>query len=250
MRALKTTTICMFLTVAGGSFAGDLSTAVTHRAFFDDALGSGNPIPRWEQDVLVMRTLSSLNSVDKTQPAAIFYDRNGAKAGSASIWVEGAARVSVHTLAINAGHQILAGGSAIGADGMPIGFLTLTDFASTPKVTVQTTPYDVAQAAFGPDGSLWALVSMIDMDGSKRGVDYNILRHYSVDGKLLGEMLPRSQFTTRISPAISNPGAGGTVLMQSNKDHLGIFFRSREPVGQNRRERNGRPGGGPYYAIP
>jgi hypothetical protein len=159
----------------------------------------------------------------KSETTSTFYDRNGAKAGTASFWIDGAIRTRIRSVAINSNRQVLAGGNAISSDGKLIGFLILTDFAGKPLLTITTNPYAPEQIAFGEDGTLWALVSLIDMDGTGRGTDYPILRHYSKDGKLLHAILPRSRFPGGLPPA-QTAGGSGNVLMQANRDRLGVYF--------------------------
>jgi hypothetical protein len=84
-------------------------------------------------------------------------------------------------------------------------------------------------ACFGPDHSIWVIgTQYAPPDGSvfvsgiqnsvdhRQTADYNLVRKYSPDGKLVGSFLPRSLF-----PSGLPPGAAG--WMKSSSDKIGIM---------------------------
>ncbi len=216
--------ICLISCFSWTSQANDLTMSQSRKASFPGAFESGNISPTWGEGGLIVQTLSSvMEGTSKSQSTLVLYDRNGAKSQTGPIWIEGASKVRLNSVTINSKRQILTGGHAIAADGNTIGFLMLTDITGKPKLNIAMTPYAPEKVCFGADGSLWALVLLIDMDGSGRGKDYPILRHYSAEGKLVKAILPRSRFKADWPPAASNSG-GGEVLMQSNRSTLGVFF--------------------------
>ena len=216
--------ICLISCFTSTSQANDLTTSQSRKASFPGAFESGNISPTWGEGGLIVQTLSSvMEGTSKSQSTLVIYDRNGAKSQTGPIWIEGASKVRLNSVTINSKRQILTGGHAIAADGNTIGFMMLTDITGKPKLNIAMTPYAPEKVCFGADGSLWALVLLIDMDGSGRGKDYPLLRQYSADGKLIRAILPRSRFTVDLPPAVSNSG-GGEVLMQSNRNTLGVFF--------------------------
>ena len=216
--------ICLISCFTSTSQANDLTTSQSRKASFPGAFESGNISPTWGEGGLIVQTLSSvMEGTSKSQSTLVIYDRNGAKSQTGPIWIEGASKVRLNSVTINSKRQILTGGHAVAADGNMIGFMMLTDITGKPKLNIAMTPYAPEKVCFGADGSLWALVLLIDMDGSGRGKDYPLLRQYSADGKLIRAILPRSRFTVDLPPAVSNSG-GGEVLMQSNRNTLGVFF--------------------------
>ncbi len=216
--------ICLILFIPATTQANDLIGSQSHKASFPEAFATGNISPTWGEGGLVVQTLSSvMEGTVRSQSALVIFDRNGAKSQTGPIWIEGASKVRLNSVAINSKRQILTGGHAIAADGNTIGFMMLTDITGKPKLNIAMSPYVPEKVCFSADGSLWALVSLIDMDGTGRGKDYPLLRQYSADGKLIRAILPRSKFTMELPPAVSNSG-GGEVLMQSNRNTLGVFF--------------------------
>jgi hypothetical protein len=80
------------------------------------------------------------------------------------------------------------------------------------------------QPGFGPDHSIWVAGTQYGplragdpVDHTSRA-DYQLLRKYSREGKLLGEFLPRSSFPPGLEPAES--GDFGTILAAS--DRIGV----------------------------
>ena len=216
--------ICLISCFTWTSQANDLIGSQSHKAAFPGSFESENIYPTWCEGGLVVQTRSSVMEGNaKSQSTLVIYDRNGAKSQTGPIWIEGASKVRLNSVTINSKLHILTGGHAIAADGNMIGFMMLTDITGKPKLNIAMTPYVPEKVCFSADGSLWALVSLIDMDGSGRGKDYPLLRQYSADGKLIRAILPRSRFTVDLPPAVSNSG-GGEVLMQSNRNTLGVFF--------------------------
>ncbi len=71
--------------------------------------------------------------------------------------------------------------------------------------SVQTGLFEPNHIAFAPDGSLW--IFGIEFTPKAKAIkpltNYDSLRHFGVDGKLLGTFLPRSQFVAGLEPANS-----------------------------------------------
>lgn len=222
---MRTLSLCIVVpVVALLGMATANGATVTHSAAYPEAFSPGKIYPTWDNGILIAPTPSSVESFSKEQPNVVFYDREGAKIGTAAIWVEGASRVRLRPMAVSPRRQVLAGGSAISQDGSVIGFITITDIQGKPSLTITTNPYVPEKLVFDGDGNIWALVSLIDLDGSGRTSEYNIVRHYSgADGKLLLEALPRSRFALDFPPAVTS-GGGGEVLAQSGRNGLGAFF--------------------------
>lgn len=72
---------------------------------------------------------------------------------------------------------------------------------------IETERWTPEHVCFGPDNSIWAsgteFTALRDTDGwaGRVGQDYQIVRKYSREGKLLGEFLPRSSFPPGLPPA-------------------------------------------------
>lgn len=84
---------------------------------------------------------------------------------------------------------------------------------------IDTGEYLPTQVAFGPDQSIWTLGFTWP---SATRADYSVLHHYSQDGKLTGEFLPRSSFDPSPDPA--GPIVGGWRQLHVSSRGIGAVF--------------------------
>jgi hypothetical protein len=84
---------------------------------------------------------------------------------------------------------------------------------------IDTARYLPNAVCFAPDHSVWMIGALFGPhDGPVRGADYPMVRHYSRDGKQVGEYLLRSTF-----PPGLTPGGSGMSWMRAASDRIGIM---------------------------
>jgi len=91
------------------------------------------------------------------------------------------------------GTVFAATGSGLSADGGRTGLIAFFGPESKAPVIVQLPGTAVFRIVFADDGTLWALVRQYD-SAFQELPEYNLLRHYDSNGKLLGAAVPRSSF--------------------------------------------------------
>ena len=95
----------------------------------------------------------------------------------------------------------------------------LAFFVAGRSPTIVTLPdTGILALAFADDNTLWALVRQIDPARNELGA-YNLLQHYSADGKLLGTTLSHSTFAEAASGV-----AYSTASLTASKDSIGIYL--------------------------
>jgi hypothetical protein len=100
------------------------------------------------------------------------------------------------------------------------GGITFFGPTGTPLASVDTGQYIPAFLAFAPDHSVWATgYQMPKRLGDKQ--EYFVLRHYSLEGKQLGEFWPRSSFDLEQEPAVPHTGLWG---LRIANQRIGAYF--------------------------
>jgi hypothetical protein len=104
------------------------------------------------------------------------------------------------------------------------GGIAVIDPAGKQLSFIATGRWIPANPGFGPDHSIWVSGTQFEPFPSDRPsrADYQLLRKYSREGKLLGEFLPRSSFPPGLDPA----GAGSMQVgaIQAASDRIGVVM--------------------------
>ena len=86
----------------------------------------------------------------------------------------------------------------------------------------RTNPYAALHVAVNDAGNIWTLG--VDYDAKGHKADYNILREYSQDGRILTTALPRSSFATSLEPATNKGGLTGRNLLRAHGPNMAAFM--------------------------
>ncbi|MEX2304157.1 MAG: hypothetical protein WD733_24650 [Bryobacterales bacterium] len=171
---------------------------------FPAEIAAGMAIPRWIHG----RMVSVWGHLDYRDPRANVhvYDSNGRKIYEARVWPPQATRVSLLDMAVSRDGDVAVVGVANDSSGQPAYFFA--HIAPSGKVSppVRIQPFEGQRATFGPDGTLWILGWELDhLRRFDPSADHATLRQFALDGKVLGEFLPRSSFGC---PAPQHPALG------------------------------------------
>ncbi len=132
------------------------------------------------------------------------------------IWPAGAERVLItHAAACPSGSIFAVSGGAFAPNGIGTGFIAFFGQGRT-QLLVQLPNTGLLRIVFADDGTLWALVRQVDSSFNELG-EYNLLRHYDINGKFLGSAVPRPNFQGTKSP-MYNPS------LSASHDTIGIYF--------------------------
>jgi len=146
------------------------------------------------------------------------------------VWFPDAVRVGLYDAATDAAGRALVGGSATKGDGTAALFLAVLDNTGKLITAIQTNPYTPTHVCFGPDGSLWAMVRNVSVDGMPAGSrkDYNVVQRYSQSGALLGSWVPLSSFNLSSFQRAAHPAqAGGmrwAAFLRSSGSRIAAYF--------------------------
>jgi hypothetical protein len=133
----------------------------------------------------------------------------------ARIWPEDATRVLVYHIAVSPSGAFVVDASVFKADGASASLLAWLDASGRIEKTVQTGPAAAMSLCFADDGTLWALMRVHD-DKFEEISDYDMLRQYDANGKLIRTALPRKMFPGRDYP-------GYLSHMSAIQDRIGIY---------------------------
>ena len=85
----------------------------------------------------------------------------------------------------------------------------------------RTNPYAALGVAVDDAGNIWTLG--VDYDARDHKADYNVLREYDREGRLLTSTLPRSSFATRMEPAVNVGGAAGPNFLRVHGQNIAAY---------------------------
>jgi hypothetical protein len=143
------------------------------------------PVPRWQRGVLLGHGAED--------GSVVAVGRDGQMKMHAKVWPEGAQRVLLSDVTVSPSGEFVAAGSAMNIAGAWSAWLAWLDPAGRAVKYVTLNPAAAVGVAFAPDGTLWALVRVHD-DSFNERPDYDMLRHYSAEGRLLATALTRRSF--------------------------------------------------------
>lgn len=158
------------------------------------------------------------------------FRQDGSLQFKVSVWFPGAVRVGLYDASTDAAGRVLVGGSATRADGTAALFLGVLDNTGKLVSVIQTNPFTPTHVCFGPDGSLWAMVRNVSVDGMPAAsrTYYNVVQRYSQSGALLGSWVPLSAFNlSSIRPAVHPAQAGGmrwAAFLRASGSRIAAYF--------------------------
>lgn len=101
------------------------------------------------------------------------------------------------------------------------GGLNLLGPSGTVKLKIDTGTYLPQHVVFAPDHSLWTVGFMAGNNGSLDG--FNVFRHYSREGKELGQAVPWSSIAGDHNAYTALQSIVGTVWLHASSDRLGFY---------------------------
>lgn len=146
-------------------------------------------------------------------------DRSGQARVDVDIAPPEAARITINGVAVSLSGRIAASGVAFSPEGAFSGFLLWLNPDGTIVRYVRLDSADPARVCFSPDGTLWALVRGFQQPDGREMAQYDMLRHYDQNGRLLGTALPKSSV-----PRKDRLFPGTVAYFAASKDRLGIYF--------------------------
>lgn len=133
------------------------------------------------------------------------------------IWPAGTSIVRMHTASAAPSGIFAVGGTAFTGGGSGSGFIAFLGPGRNPLL-VQLPNTGIAALVFADDGTLWALVRQIDSSLNELSA-YDLIRHYSVEGRLLGTAMPRSAFAGA-TKGVTHSAAS----MTASRDTIGVYL--------------------------
>lgn len=168
-------------------------------------------IKKWERGYLL--------GYDIDRSIVMAVDRSGALILRTYIAPREAVHVRVYDLSISPNGQFAVGISGISPEGQPSGFIALLDHSGNTAQLIQIAGGAPFLVCFADDGTLWAAVRTRGTN-LEEALSYDILRHYTADGKLIGSAVPRKLFRTARFP-------GETGALSASHDRIGFLAASR-----------------------
>ncbi len=186
--------------------AADSDLPEISRSSFPEAFSSeGRLSPSFHNGKLISVVLET--AVAGTANVFV-YAKSGAQVASYALSPAGASKIRIWDAALGSSGTVAATGQAIDREGRLTMFLAMVPPGKTQASIHRLNPYTGERVAVASDGSVWLTTGRTDEGGGDEAAngDYQALRHFSADGKLLGEFVPRSSLQG-VAPA---SGSGGT----------------------------------------
>jgi hypothetical protein len=186
--------------------------------FPDGLVGVGKAFPRMENGVVLMHEAYTKSAA----PNVVILPLGDKAPISASLWPTDSVVVSVFDLSARRDHTAVAVTQAVNA-GEQRAWLTMS-LDATGKVVGQfrTNPYAALDVAVDDAGNIWTLG--VDYDAKDHKADYNILREYSQDGRIVTTALPRSSFAPGLEPAMNKGGLTGRNFLRVHGPNVAAFI--------------------------
>jgi hypothetical protein len=187
-------------------------------AKFGEAFRPGVMAPKWSAGRLLSWEPTTIASGSAN---LVVYDRGGRAAASVRLWFDDAAKVVISDVAALSDGTVAATGHAVTAAGLIAGFVARISVPDGTKLVTRTAPFEGDAVVFGPDKSIWVLGCQLGGDRSfKSAPPHYILKRFGIDGKLLGEFLPSSDFHC-LHPLA--PNRHGVAQLVAAGDRIGIL---------------------------
>jgi len=146
---------------------------------------SNQPIPRYANGYLLAYDLQGVIR-------SWSYGSNGQLVTQERIALPGVDRFAIKDLTAAADGTMAVTGTAWGGEGL-VSVIVWIDRAGHLLRAVRTTPFAPFRVVFDREGMLWAVGRVHDAD-SREAPDYDLLRRYDPQGRLIQTLLPRSGF--------------------------------------------------------
>jgi len=190
--------------------------APTRQITYEEALQTGNPLPRWEHGYLVSWKMDS--SSDSAENISL-YDRDGAAVGKTRIWLEGASFLRIEDAAARKDGRVAVVGWALTSSGTLAAFLADVSITQHSAQIIQTSPFEGRSVAFGPDGTIWVLGAVVGPGrGKEPAPDHYMVQHFGTDDVLKDQHLLLSSFGCELSEQIN-----GIPRVAASDDRIGLF---------------------------
>lgn len=153
------------------------------------------------------------------------YSKTGELIGSRALGPSGALKVRLHDVAVDASGAIAGVGQAVDSEGRLAQFLAIVPNAQSAVSIHRLNPLVGNRVAFASDSTVWLLVSRSDEGGGEDASqgDYEVVRHYSSTGSLLGEMVPRSSLHG-LFPISGGTGGNDRTFLAANGERIGVYL--------------------------
>lgn len=140
----------------------------------------------------------------------------GQTAMQARVWPTDAVKVILGDISAAPNGTFAVAASAFNDAGAPSAFLAWLDATGRIERLVQLPQAAAIRISFAPDGTLWALVR--ERDGNFDEVpDYDMLRQYDSNGRLMQTALSRKMFSNKTYP-------GKLAHMSVSNDRIGLYL--------------------------
>jgi hypothetical protein len=154
-------------------------------------------------------------------PQVYLHSRAGVQLMQAQIAVPGAYREAIRDVSISSTGIVAVAGKAYTNDGAQAWFIAWVDPNGVTQRVVRTSPFSADRICLAQDGSLWAAGVQVTPDFKNEKDEYDVLRHYDSEGRLLQSVLPRSSFTRGVVHNSIAPGEHGYLL--ATGDHIAYY---------------------------
>jgi hypothetical protein len=199
--------------------AGQFGEPIRQVAVMDASLflgGTGGlQTPYFDRGFLIFNGAITTTS---SGPNIVLVDRDGRTVLSKKLWFEDSVRLGVSGVSVDDRQNVVAAASVTDTQARIAHVLALLGPSGAVVRLIRTNPFIPLNVCFGPDGNIW----VFGRESEPTGEDYDLLRQYDRNGKLLKTLLPKSSFTSQRHPA-SEVGPGGWTKIRASADRIGIY---------------------------
>ena len=172
---------------------------------------ANQPLPKWENGFILAR-----DGAENPAPQVYVFDRSGRPLRSHRVVLPDADRVILREAAISPKGTVAGAGTAVARDGRSAFFIAWLDSAGAIRQVARTSPFSAPRLCFTADETLWAAGREYLPDRNSKP-EYDVLRRYGPDGRLVASLLPRSSFPeSRWDPARD-------ALLVSSGDRVALY---------------------------
>jgi hypothetical protein len=153
------------------------------------------------------------------------YNSAGLLAHKVQFWPAGAKALWISWAAVGSEEKLAIGAQVTVGDGSHKNSIIISDFGGNIENVIPTGRFIPMQVAVGPDSSLWAVGTiMLRKSDPPSMSSFDVLRHYSESGKLLGRYLPQTELSMqakdawRYSSGVYMRATGDGIVVYDNVD--------------------------------